>query len=82
MQNTEINITVSNLDSSVTVACPDFYAIYCRILDEAGNIYDGCSRTFDITWDQAQFRCQMLDKSDMEEFETVINVRVASKGIF
>uniref|UniRef100_A0A1Q3F888 Uncharacterized protein n=1 Tax=Culex tarsalis TaxID=7177 RepID=A0A1Q3F888_CULTA len=76
-QNPEINIAVSDTASSFTVTCPeDFSRRYCRIMDEANNIYDGCSRSFEITWDQAQFRCRLLYWGDMDETETVINVRV------
>ncbi|XP_039443808.1 uncharacterized protein LOC120423894 isoform X1 [Culex pipiens pallens] len=76
-QNPEINIAVSDTASSFTVTCPeDSSRRYCRILDEADNIYDGCSRSFDITWDQARYRCRLLYWGDMDETETVINVRV------
>ncbi|KAL9702108.1 hypothetical protein quinque_005626 [Culex quinquefasciatus] len=76
-QHSEINITISDFKSSLILSCPgDVFAEYCRILDEAGNIYDECWRTFDITWDHARFRCQMIGGSQMEEIETVVNVRV------
>lgn len=75
-----MNVTVSDTSRSYTVNCPEDTSLrYCRILDEDDNSYDGCSKSFDITWDTARFRCRILYWGDMDETETVVNVIVESK---
>ncbi|XP_053683727.1 uncharacterized protein LOC128733898 [Sabethes cyaneus] len=69
------NITISDTIKTVTISCPDDSSRrYCRILDQNGNIYDGCTRSFDVSWEAAQFRCRMLYWGDMDEIESLINV--------
>lgn len=81
-QISTLNVTISDTARSYTVTCPeDSSRRYCRILDAAGRIYDGCSKSFEITWETARFRCRMLYWGDMDEAETVINVLVESKCI-
>ncbi|EAT40901.1 AAEL007399-PB [Aedes aegypti] len=72
-----MNVTISDTSRSYTVNCPeDTSRRYCRILDEDDSSYDGCSKSFDITWDTARFRCRILYWGDMDEKETVVNVIV------
>ncbi|XP_062565006.1 uncharacterized protein LOC134227490 isoform X2 [Armigeres subalbatus] len=76
-QITVLNVTVSDTVRWYMVTCPEGSSRrYCRILDESDQIYDGCSKSFEITWTSAQFRCRLLYWGDMDETETVINVRV------
>ncbi|XP_065083060.1 uncharacterized protein LOC135705317 isoform X2 [Ochlerotatus camptorhynchus] len=76
-QISTLNVTISDTVRSYTVTCPeDSSRRFCRIMDEADGIYDGCSKSFEITWKTAQFRCRMLYWGDMDETETVINVLV------
>ncbi|XP_055595453.1 uncharacterized protein LOC129746050 isoform X2 [Uranotaenia lowii] len=74
-----INVTVSDTTSTFTLTCPDeppSSRRFCRILDEQNHIFDGCSKSFDITWEEARFRCLSLYWGDMEEIEIIINVKV------
>ncbi|XP_058454601.1 uncharacterized protein LOC131432384 isoform X2 [Malaya genurostris] len=72
-----LNVTISDTASSYSLFCPeDSSRRYCRILDQTDNVYPGCTKTFDVTWETAQFRCRMLYWGDMDEIETVINVSV------
>ncbi|XP_055534966.1 uncharacterized protein LOC129724263 isoform X2 [Wyeomyia smithii] len=72
-----LNVTISDTAKSFTVSCPeDSSRRYCRIRDQAGKIYDDCSRSFEVTWETARFWCRILYWGDMDESETVINVNV------
>ncbi|XP_058829056.1 uncharacterized protein LOC131688658 isoform X2 [Topomyia yanbarensis] len=72
-----LNVTISDTTSWYTLQCPQDSSIrYCRILDQAGNIYNGCSRSFDVIWESARFRCRILYWGSMDEIETIINVSV------
>lgn len=70
------NITIDNSKPYVTFKCPgsdDSTARYCRIHDIAGDVFDGCEKSFVYTPSYNKWTCQVLRWGDMLETETVIN---------